>query len=139
LAIDAQAQKVIQYLIGKEKEIGQAITDGKERPWVDYKDVQAAEPFDFSAVHQIFSRNKSNDEYATLRQDPKAQNIDLATAKLSADYLAGLEQSYRQRTRSRVRTFVHAANRRAGNGTEDGPMFKNSMGWWNRILGEQEI
>jgi hypothetical protein len=57
----------------------------------------------------------------------------MQTAKLSADFLAGLERDYRMRTRSRVRMFVHGGNRASANGLAIGPLARNTD-WLSRKM-----
>lgn len=137
MAIDPQLEKVVQYMVKTENTISEKLRANGDRPWLDFEPVKSAGKFDFDAIHQIFSRKASNNEYVTKRQDDKSLAKDLQTAKLSADYLAGLERDHRARTRSRVRTFVHAGVvATASNGNAQGPLRRNTLDWLGRILTE---
>jgi hypothetical protein len=136
--IDPQMEKLVDYLVEREAKIAAAVTEGGERPWVDFKDIVEAGKFEYDKIHEIFNRNRSNDEYAVLRQDGKASNKDLATAKLSGDWLGSRELCQRARTRSRVRNIVHGMNRHAADGTDEGSLRRNTIQWLGRILGESK-
>lgn len=137
MAIDPQLEKVVQYLITTENTISTKLRANSDRPWVDFETVKRAGKFDFSALHQIFDRQASNNEYVSKRQNDKTQAKDLQTAKLSGDYLAALERDHRARTRSRIRTFVHGGVvATASNGNAQGPLRRNTLDWLGRILTE---
>lgn len=137
MAIDPQLEKVVQYMVKTENTISEKLRANSDRPWMDFEPVQRAGKFDFSAIHQIFTRQVSNNEYVSKRQNDKTLAKDIQTAKLSADYLAALERDHRARTRSRVRTFVHAGVvSTASNGNAQGPLRRNTLDWLGRILAE---
>ncbi len=140
MAIDQQLEKVINYMVTTEKTISEKLRANSDRPWLDFEPVQKAGKFDFSKIHQIFTRQASNNEYVSKRQDDQALAKDIQTAKLSGDYLAALERDHRLRTRSRVRTFVHAGVVSASaNGDAQGPLRRNTLDWLGRVLTEDSI
>ncbi len=137
MAIDPQLEKVIGNVTDTEKQISEKMKGKCDRPWLDFHVIQKVGKFDYAGVHQLFTRAKSNDEYVTKRKQKNTRVKDLQTAKLSGDYLAALERDHRMRTRSRVRTFVHAeVTATDANGSNDGIIRKNTIDWLGRILTE---
>lgn len=138
MAIDPQMEKVISYIVETEKDIAQKQRGNGQRPWLDFHTVKRVGKFDFPGVHEIFQRNRSNDDYVSKRSKADTKAKDLQTAKLSGDYLAALERDHRMRLRSRIRTFVHAqVTMPDANGTADGVIRKNTIDWLGRILAEE--
>ncbi len=135
--IDPQLTKVLNYLQGAQILIASGTFGATGRPWLNFSEIQVVGKFDYAGLHQIFNRNASNDEYGSLRAAPESKAKNLQTAKLSGDYLAGLERDYRMRQRTRIRCIVHAGNRSAANGSGQGPLRRNSTGWMSRILAEE--
>ncbi len=136
MAMDPQLETVIGYLVGFQERSANGAFGAEQRPWMDFKEVREAGKFDFAAVHEIFTRARSNDDYANVRSNPQGLGRELQTAKLSADYLAGFERDYRMLRRSRIRMIVHAGNRAAGNGNAGGPLQRNTIDWLGRINAE---
>lgn len=138
MAIDAQMQKVVKDIMKMQAKVAQECRAQHKRPWLNFADVNEAGQFDFVAVHKIFTRKASNDEYVSLHADPKAKAKDLQTAKLSHDFLAQCERDYRARTRSRVRTMVHAAVMSTESTSKpEGSLQRNTLDWMGRILTER--
>lgn len=139
MAIDPQLERVVSYLVTAERQVAERMRSDCRRPWVNYATVQRAGKFDFSAQHQIFKRDGSNNDYISKRNNPDTEAKELQTAKLSGDYLAALERDYKARCRSRIRTLVHAeVTIPDSNGTNDGVIRKNTIDWFGRILTEEE-
>lgn len=138
MAIDAQMQKIVKDIMSTQAKIAQECRAQHKRPWMNFAGVKEAGQFDFAAVHEIFTRKASNDEYGSLRANPKALGKDLHTAKLSHDFLAQCERDYRARTRSRVRTMVHAAVMSTESTSKpEGSLQRNTLDWMGRILTER--
>lgn len=133
MAIDPQFQKVVGYLVSAEAKIATGTFGSAQRPWLNFDEVQAAGKFDYAAVHKIFDRSSANDDYVKGASDASTPGVNMQTAKLSADFLAGLERDYRMRTRSRVRMLIHGGNRAAANGLTYGPLSKNTE-WLSRKM-----
>jgi len=138
MAIDPQMEKLVDYLVSKSEKISKGTFGSEGRPWLNFDDLDEVEQFDFEALHELFSRNSSNDEYGSLRIENEAEAKDLQTAKLSADFLAGFERDVRMRRRSRVRMFIHGGSRAAANGQSVGPLRVNTIDWLTRILSEEK-
>lgn len=136
MAIDPQLNKIIDYIQGVEIQISRGMFGAAGRPWMNFNTVQVVGQFDYAGIQQLFNRKAANRECTTLAGQRDPQSKALATAKLSGDYLAGLERDYRARTRSRIRTIVHCGNRAAANGLMEGPLYRNSIEWFTRILAE---
>lgn len=133
MAISPQFQKVVKYLLEAEAKIARGTFGAGQRPWLNFVDVKVAGKFDYAAVHDIFDRKAANDDYIKGAEDASTPGVNMQTAKLSADYLAGFERDYRMRTRSRVRMLVHGGNRSAANGLPVGPLARNTD-WLTRKL-----
>lgn len=136
MAVDPQLEKIITSIVTAEGLIGPGIFGAGQRPWFNFADVQKVGKFDYAGIHALFTRDSSNDTYAKARQSATTTSKEIQTAKLSADYLAGMERDYRMRTRSRVRMFVHGGNRAVANGSAKGPVKVNSIDWLSRMLAE---
>lgn len=136
MAIDPQLNKIISYIQGVEIQISHGMFGAAGRPWMNFNTVQVVGQFDYAGIQQLFNRNAANNEYGTLAGQQDAKSRSLSTAKLSGDYLAGLERDYRARTRSRIRSIVHCGNRAAANGLSQGPLRRNSIEWLGRVLAE---
>lgn len=134
--IDPQMSKIVNYLGGVESDIATGMFGATGRPWMNFAEVQVVGKFDYAGLHALFTRVGSNTEYADLRSQREAQSKNLQTAKLSGDYLAGLERDYRMRQRTRIRCIVHAGNRAMANSSSEGPLYRNSIGWLGRMLSE---
>ena len=101
MAIDPQAEKVVGSMVETEDKDQNFVLEGSgRRKWLDFADVEEAGKFEFDKVHQIFSRDKSNDDYAQQRADQNAKGKNLQTAKLSGDFLAGCERDFRMMRQS---------------------------------------
>lgn len=138
-SIDQQFQKVIDYLVKQQRNSGNAVLNGKVRTWQDFVEVADVDRFDFAAQASIFSREKANAQYETLHVSENGLVKDVQAVKQSSDVLAGLERDFRMRTRTRVRMFIHAANRSYGNGLAKGPLKVNTVGYITRLLGEDKM
>lgn len=136
MAIDPQLNKIVDYMQKTEAVIAKGMFGAVGRPWLNFNEVQVVAQFDYAGIHQLFNRDAANNEYGTLAGQQDAKSRDLVTAKLSGDYLAGLERDYRMRTRSRIRSIVHCGNRAAANGMGEGPLRRNSIEWLGRVLAE---
>lgn len=136
--IEPQLEKVIQYLVTVEDQVAKGIFGLDQRPWINFDTVKVVGKFEFKEIHTLFDREASNKEYGTLRTKKDAKVKDLQTAKISADYLAGIERDWRMRMRSRIRLFVHGGNRAAGNGLTAGPLRRNSIDWLVRVMSEEK-
>lgn len=135
MGIDAQLEKVIGAMVGQEAQIATGTFGQGRRPWLDFRDVAVAGKFDLVKLHSIFTRSKSNDQYAKAG-DGKTTVKEAQTAKLSGDVLAGLERDHRMRTRSRIRQMVHGGNRAWAHGTTAGPLRRSTIDFMSRILSE---
>lgn len=138
MAIDPQFEKVVNYLIDVSKKIADGSTTSWSRPWINFQSITAIGKFDFAGLHELFTRKASNDSYGVKRSSADALAKDIQSSKLSGDYLAGWERDYRMRTRSRVRMFAHVASLMSTNGTDSGPLVRNSRDWLNRIMTEDK-
>jgi hypothetical protein len=137
MAIDKQMETVVQDMVSTEKAIAEACEKSGDRPWLNFENVQVVGKFDFSGVHDLFTRDQSNDDYARFRTQPDTKSKDIQTCKLSADFLASCERDYRMRTRSRVRMLVHGAVvSPQAMGDSEGPLRRNTLDWLGRILAE---
>lgn len=137
--IDEQFQMVIDYLIKQQKASGNALLNGGARTWQDFVEVEDVDRFDFKEQAKIFSRSAANNQYETLHANGTGLVKEVQAVKQSSDVLAGLERDYRMRTRTRVRMFVHSANRNSGNGLAHGPLKVNTIGYIGSILGEDKV
>lgn len=137
--IDEQFQTVIDYLIKQQKASGNALLNGGARTWQDFVEVADVDRFDFEKQATIFSREKANALYETLHAKDTGLAKEVQAVKQSSDVLAGLERDFRMRTRTRIRMFVHSANRNAGNGLAKGPLKVNTIGYVTRLLGEDKV
>jgi hypothetical protein len=138
MAEDTNFKPVVENLIEAEKEIAEGVTQSGQRPWMDLQDIAAIGNDDANGLNGILTRNDANNKYATLVADADTQVKDIQTLKLSADFLAGLERDMGLRKRSRIRLFVHAANRTRSNGTDSGPLRRNTLDWMSRIMEEDK-
>lgn len=136
MAIDPQLEKIVSYLVTTEDKVGQGTFGSGQRPWVNFSDIQKVGKFDSAGLAKLFTRQSSNDAYVKARSEKSATSGDLQTAKLASDYLAGMQRDYMMRTRSRIRTIVHAGNRAKANGMDQGPLRRNSIDWLSRIVTE---
>ena len=136
MAIDPQFTAVVGYLKTTESEIADGTLGLDKRPWMNFGNFYPVGQFDYAGLHEIFTRQSTNDEYGKMRQGGESKAKDLQTAKLSADFLAGFERDYRMRRRGRIRMLIHSANRSYVNGEDKGPLEQNTTGWLTRILAE---
>jgi len=137
-SIDEQFQNVINYLIQQQKVSGAALLEGGARTWQDFVEVADVDRFDFAKQATIFSRAKANAQYESLHAKDTGLAKEVQAVKQSADVLAGLERDFRMRTRTRIRMFIHSANRNYGNGLAKGPLKVNTIGYVTRLLGEDK-
>lgn len=138
MAIDPNFQKIVKNLMQQQDKVGTASVGDQKRPWLNFEDLLEAGKFEFEKVHKIFTRESSTSNYTQLRANPEAKGKELHTAKLSHDFLAQCERDYRMRTRSRVRTLVHAgATLPKSNGSKAGALQRNAIDWLGRILTEE--
>jgi hypothetical protein len=137
MAIDPRLELVVKYLISTQDKIGDGTFGTGQRPWLNFDTIGKVGQFDFAGVAALFTRNDSNDAYVSGRSEKKTRSMDLQSAKISADYLAGVQRDYLMRTRSRIRTVVHGGNRAKANGLPAGPIQRNTIDWLGRILAEQ--
>lgn len=135
MAVPEQLTKVIQYLQTFRKQVSDAaLTPDGSRPWMDFKDVQEAGQFDFPSLQKIFDVAKADDDYANARAT-EGRTRDVQTAKIGANLLMGLNRDFRQRTRSPIRSFIHAAARALGDEDPKGALRLHSLGWLERLAG----
>jgi hypothetical protein len=139
--IDPQLElRVLPYLQEVQADIGNAMAKGGARPWVDFAseghELEPAGKFDFPALHALFSRNRSEDAYASKIQDKETMVSEITSSKLSANCLAGFERDHRARTRSRIRWFITGGVSIAkANGGDTGALRRNHLDWLGRIAG----
>jgi len=133
MAIDPQFEKVVGYMVSAQAKIATGTFGSSQRPWLNFDDVQEAGKFDSAALHDIFDRSVANDDYVKGAASASTPGINMQTAKLSADFLAGLERDHRMRTRSRVRMMIHGGNRASANGLTFGPLSRNTD-WLSRKM-----
>lgn len=134
MPIDTNLQKVVEYLVATEQQIGLGAMGQGQRPWLDFLDLGAVGQFDFAGLHNLLNRDDANNQYAQLTAQEDGKSKDLFTAKLSGDYLGGLERDLQMRRRSRVRLFVHGGARSVAQGSNKGPLRTSTIDWMTRLL-----
>ena len=128
MAADKQLATVVEYMVTQQAAVAAKSRQNGDRPWLDFSDIATVGKFDFAGLHELFTRDDSNDNYARYKTTAGTEAKDVHTAKLSADFLAGLERDHRMRMRSRIRMFVHAGIVTAGkNGLATGPLRSNPI------------
>lgn len=136
---DPNLEKVVSYVVTAENDLATLNVKDGSRLWLNFSQgLPIAGQFDFETMHQIFSREFSNNEYLKGRAAKSFKAKDVALAKLSIEILAGFERDYRLRTRSRVRSIAHGLASAQSNGQTDGAVRRNLIDWLSRISAEQE-
>lgn len=128
MAASKKFQEVVPVMRTACSELAQGTFGAIGRPWLDFQELAVVGKFDFAGVAKMFDTKPASDDFLSVKkQQGKAK--DAITAKLSADFVDGLEMDFRMRQRSRIRMFVHSANRYAMHGRPDGPLTVNTTTW----------
>jgi len=138
MPVDKDFEKLIETARLAQASIGQATADGGQRRWFDLKELTVVGQFDLAALGELFSRQSVNDIYGSKLTEDGAQTKEFQTAKLTNDYLAGLERDQAARMRSRVATIMHGASRARANGATAGPLRRNTIDFLTRIQNEDD-
>ena len=136
MGIDPNFEMIVRQTQQQLENVGKGIRADGQRPWLDFKDLMVIGKFEYEKFHDLFDRSKGNEEYVQLRGQKDAQIKELQTAKISVDFLAGMERDFRMRHRSRIRSCIHAGNRASALGQDNGPLRKNTIDWLGSLTKE---
>ena len=138
MTCDPNLSRIIDSMQAQCESIYKGMFVSGDRPWMDFRDLEIVGKFEFDKVHELFNRDKANEEYLKLRQASagKAKIFEVQTAKLSVEYLATLERDYRMRHRSRIRNFVHAGVRMKAKSLDSGPLRVQALNWLDSLQKE---
>lgn len=139
--IDSRFEALVTYLTAHEKEVAESVDKQEPRPWMNFSgdDLETkAEDKKEATLHDVFSRDKANEDYTKARNDEEAKSNETALPKLAGDFMAAFERDKREQWRSRIRTIAHAQSRRAGNGQDEGPIRRHTMEFLSRIFMKAE-
>ena len=131
---DPNLEPVIDNVLEQQKGVSDALCGDGGRPWLNFKALGAKGKFDFEALHKALNRDASNKDYIDARQDPESKGADVALAKLSIDFLGGIERDTRMRQRTRIRMLSHSCARARGASDKDGPIRRNTIDWMERVF-----
>lgn len=138
MELDKTYEKVVEYAVEKQKDAATAMAEqGEGRPWLNFGEDPLEEQADEkkeTELHNVFSRDATNETYVEARQSEEAKSREAALAKMAGDFLAACERDKRMQWRSRIRLFAHAASRCAGNGMDAGPLRRSTVDYLQRII-----
>jgi hypothetical protein len=142
MSLDSSFEALVDSMRSAEGDIGTGIVGPGPRRWMDFKDIAVVGKFDkdekdgIEAIRKLFKRTSIDTTYDQARSQATSVAKDVQALKLMGDFLAGAERDWRMRQRSRVRMFVHGASISKSNGTEAGPLQRNTIHWLTRVLSE---
>ena len=137
MAIDPNLEKVVSTLQADLGFVADGLCKAGQRLWSDFRDIQPIGKFEYEKIHALFNRDKANEEYIQGRNKLNTVAREVQTAKLSGDFLAGMERDYRMRHRSRIRMFIHTGGRYDANSQAIGPLRRNTTEWFNSLNTEE--
>lgn len=108
-----------------------AVLTGTQAQWMVPKPQGwTGDLFDLVGMSKMFDRSKSNEWFAQSIADPTKPGTvgDQAVTTTQIDLLAAMERAWRNRhTMRRPRSMMHAMARKAGHGSQTGPLVQAQL------------
>lgn len=95
------------------------------------------DPHDYAGIHAALNRDTANQQCVDALADPNLPGTtgDVVAATLMVDYLATMERAFKNRvTMGKCRRLAHAAGRRAGHGSDTGPLIQCPLEFLRRLV-----
>lgn len=139
MAIDPNLETIVSAMQSNAGESADGMCKAGQKLWFDFRGETGDKvgKFEYEKLHKLFNRDNANEQYIQGRNKIGTIARNIQTAKMSGDFLAGLERDFRMRHRSRIRMFIHAGTRYDSNSKPIGPLRRNTTEWFNSLNGEE--
>lgn len=141
MQLDEKFEKLIKGLVSSAQKVADAaLKQTDPLPWSNFTDDEIpseqrpTSKKETELKDKTFNRDKPNEEYTKKRADKEAKAKEVAVPKIEGDFLAAYERDKRLQWRSPIRVMAHAFARRAGSGSDAGPLLKNTVDFLTRVF-----